>query len=56
MCAGWHNVRLGDVATVIVSNGEVILYDAEDGTAEVQLRVVDGTVWLTQAHKEGGRR
>ena len=28
--------------------GEIILYTAEGG-AQVQLRAVDGTVWLTQA-------
>ena len=32
-----------------MSEGEIILYNTEDGAAEVQLRVVDGTVWLTQA-------
>jgi hypothetical protein len=30
-------------------NGEIILYTTEDGTASVQLRTQDGTVWLTQA-------
>lgn len=29
--------------------GELILYRADDGGAVVQLRAVDGTVWLTQA-------
>lgn len=29
--------------------GELILYTTEDGTTQVQLRVIDGTVWLTQA-------
>ncbi len=29
--------------------GEIILYATEDGAAEIQLRAVDGTVWLTQA-------
>src|SRR5450830_154815 len=29
--------------------GEVILYRSDDGGAVVQLRAVDGTVWLTQA-------
>lgn len=28
--------------------GEIILYHTDDGQAEVQLRVHDGTVWLTQ--------
>lgn len=28
--------------------GELILYTTEDGAAKVQLRAVDGTVWLTQ--------
>jgi hypothetical protein len=32
-----------------MSDGELILYTAEDGRAEVQLRAEDGTVWLTQA-------
>ena len=29
-------------------NGEVILYNADDG-AQMQLRASEGTVWLTQA-------
>lgn len=28
--------------------GELIIYRTEDGTDELQLRLVDGTVWLTQ--------
>lgn len=32
-----------------MSDGEIILYSTEDGQAEIQLRAVDGTVWLTQA-------
>jgi hypothetical protein len=32
-----------------MSSGEIILYTTEDGTATVQLRTQDGTVWLTQA-------
>ena len=32
-----------------MSHGEITLYSAEDGRAEIQLRAVDGTVWLTQA-------
>ncbi|WP_110631003.1 virulence RhuM family protein [Salinicola salarius] len=31
-----------------MSEGEIILYTTEDGQAEIQLRAVDGTVWLTQ--------
>lgn len=31
-----------------MSDGEVILYSTEDGAAEIQLRAVDGTVWLSQ--------
>lgn len=31
------------------STGEFIYYTTDDGTVEVQLRAVDGTVWLTQA-------
>ncbi len=30
-------------------NGELILYRTEDGRASIQLRAVEGTVWLTQA-------
>ena len=30
-------------------HGEITLHSAEDGRAEIQLRAVDGTVWLTQA-------
>lgn len=32
-----------------MSDGELILYQTEDGLARVQLRAADGTVWLTQA-------
>ena len=32
-----------------MSDGEIILYKTEDGQTEIQLRAVDGTVWLTQA-------
>lgn len=31
-----------------MSNGEIILYTAEDGTATIRLRAEGGTVWLTQ--------
>lgn len=31
-----------------MSTGELILYRSDDGGARVQLRAVDGTVWLTQ--------
>ena len=31
-----------------MSEGELILYTTEDGAADIQLRAVDGTVWLTQ--------
>lgn len=30
-------------------NGEMIIYRTQDGLADIQLRAVDGTVWLTQA-------
>ena len=29
--------------------GELILYQTEDGESQIQLRALDGTVWLTQA-------
>lgn len=32
-----------------MANGEIILYTSEDGTASIQLKTQDGTVWLTQA-------
>lgn len=32
-----------------MSEGELILYTTEDGAARIELRAVDGTVWLTQA-------
>lgn len=32
-----------------MSAGELILYRSQDGSARVQLRAVDGSVWLTQA-------
>ena len=28
---------------------DIVLYQTEDGAAQIELRVVDGTVWLTQA-------
>ena len=31
-----------------MSKGELVLYRTEDGLAEVQLRAIEGTVWLTQ--------
>jgi hypothetical protein len=31
-----------------VKSSEFILYTTEDGTAEVQLRAENGTVWLSQ--------
>ena len=31
-----------------MSDGEIILYNTEDGQAEIQLHAVDGTVWLSQ--------
>ncbi|WP_323007568.1 virulence RhuM family protein [Pseudorhodobacter sp.] len=30
-------------------SGEVILYQTDDGRAQISLRAIDGTVWLTQA-------
>ena len=30
-------------------NGEIILYTSEDGQSRIQLRALDGTVWLSQA-------
>ena len=32
-----------------MSKGELILYQTDDGLAEISLRAIDGTVWLTQA-------
>ena len=32
-----------------MSEGELILYTTDDGEAEIGLRAIDGTVWLTQA-------
>lgn len=31
-----------------MSSGEMIIYKTEDGLAEISLRAIDGTVWLTQ--------
>jgi hypothetical protein len=31
------------------AGGEIVLYTTDDGLANVQLRAIDGTVWLTQA-------
>ena len=31
------------------SKGELVLYQTEDGLAQIALRAMDGTVWLTQA-------
>ena len=32
-----------------MSEGELILYQSPDGLTEIQLRAIEGTVWLTQA-------
>lgn len=32
-----------------MSNGEIILYTSPDGQARIELRAMDGTVWLSQA-------
>lgn len=32
-----------------MSNGEIIIYQTDDGVSKIQLRAIDGTVWLTQA-------
>ena len=32
-----------------MSEGELILYTTEDGAAQIQLRAIDGAVWLTQS-------
>ncbi|WP_225725211.1 MULTISPECIES: virulence RhuM family protein [unclassified Nocardia] len=37
-----------DARAAAVASGEFIVYNTEDGRTEVQLRTVDGTVWLTQ--------
>lgn len=31
------------------STGEFVIYNTEDGRTEVQLRLIDGSVWMTQA-------
>lgn len=31
-----------------MNKGELVLYQTEDRLSEVQLRAIDGTVWLTQ--------
>src|ERR1700691_1737568 len=32
-----------------MSEGELVLYRTQDGLSQIQLRAIDGTVWLTQA-------
>lgn len=32
-----------------MTDGELILYQTEDGRAQIQLRAIEGSVWLTQA-------
>ncbi|MBP2364698.1 virulence RhuM family protein [Pseudonocardia parietis] len=34
---------------MIESGGEIVVYRSDDGRSQVQLRAVDGTVWLAQA-------
>ena len=34
---------------MIGEEGELVVYRSEDGQTHVQLRAVEGTVWLTQA-------
>ena len=31
-----------------MSNGELIIYQTEDGLTEINLQAIEGTVWLTQ--------
>jgi hypothetical protein len=31
-----------------MNNGEIIIYQTEDGLSEISLQAIDGTVWLTQ--------
>lgn len=31
-----------------INNGELIIYQTEDGVSEISLRAIDGTAWLTQ--------
>ena len=31
-----------------MNSGEMIIYKTKDGLAEISLRAIDGTVWLTQ--------
>ncbi len=31
-----------------MSNGEMIIYQTEDGLAQINLTAIEGTVWLTQ--------
>lgn len=31
-----------------MNNGELIIYQTEDGLSKIQLKAIDGTVWLTQ--------
>ena len=32
-----------------MANGELVLYTTDDGTAQIHLRAIDGSVWLTRA-------
>ncbi|UMM09539.1 virulence RhuM family protein [Gluconobacter frateurii] len=32
-----------------MSNGEIILYNTEDGATSIQLKAVDGSIWLSQS-------
>ena len=31
-----------------MTNGEIIMYQTEDGLAKINFRAIKGTVWLTQ--------
>lgn len=38
----------GRGAGLSMSNGELVMYQTEDGLAQISLTAIDGTVWLTQ--------
>ncbi len=33
----------------LLQQGEIVIYQAQDGVTKVDVRLVDDTVWLTQA-------
>ena len=45
---GIFNIRIEIMEKFFMGNGEILLYQAEDGATNLQVRLENETVWLTQ--------